>query len=97
MRRVTGWAAGVFVGGLSIPMVVCAQERPWEWHPMWGMWGAWGIGMMLMMLVFWGLVIVGVVFAIRWLVAQGKESRADSAAQHSPGAVRAGGDRQGRV
>jgi hypothetical protein len=28
---------------------------------MWGMWGAWGIGMMSMMLVFWGMVIVGIV------------------------------------
>jgi putative membrane protein len=49
-------------------------------HPMWGMWGVWGIGMMLMMLVFWGLVIVGIVLAIRWLVSQGKEPRAADAA-----------------
>ena len=45
-------------------------------HPMWGVWG---IGMMLIMLLFWGLVIVGVVLGIRWLVTQGKESRSDSA------------------
>ena len=44
-------------------------------HPMWGMWGAWGIGMMVTMLVFWSVVIVGMVLAIRWLVNQGKESR----------------------
>jgi putative membrane protein len=43
------------------------------------MWGVWGIGMMLIMLLFWGLVIVGVVLGIRWLVSQGKESRSDSA------------------
>lgn len=43
------------------------------------MWGVWGIGMMLMMLLFWGLVIVGIVLGIRWLVNQGKESRSDSA------------------
>lgn len=54
-----------------------APERPWEWgwggHPMmWG-WGAWGLGMGLMMLVFWGLVIVGLVLAIRWLLVQGRE------------------------
>ena len=49
-------------------------------HPMWGVWGIWGIGTMLMMLVFWGAVIVGVVLGIRWLVSQGKEPRpADSA------------------
>ncbi len=49
-------------------------------HPMWGMWGAWGIVMMLMMLVFWGLVTVGIVLAIRWLMHQGKETRAADAA-----------------
>jgi len=39
------------------------------------MWGVWGIGMMLMMLVFWGMVIVGIVLGIRWLVTQGRGSR----------------------
>ncbi|HSC71610.1 MAG TPA: SHOCT domain-containing protein [Candidatus Methylomirabilis sp.] len=59
------------------PSVAAAQERPY-YHGEWGMhpmWGVWGIGMMLMMLVFWGAVIVGVVLGIRWLVSQGKESR----------------------
>jgi putative membrane protein len=52
----------------------------WDMHPMWGMWGLWGIGMMLGMLVFWGLVITGVVLGIRWLVRQGSaESKGDRA------------------
>ncbi len=58
-----------------------AQERYYEWrwemHPMW--WGVWGVGMMLMMLLFWILVVVGLVVAIRWLIAKGKPSRSDSA------------------
>ena len=33
--------------------------------------GIWGIGMILIMLVFWGLVIAGMVVGIRWLVTQG--------------------------
>jgi uncharacterized membrane protein len=53
-------------------------QRPydWEWetHPMWWMWGAWGIGMMLIMLLFWGAVVVGIVLAIRWLLRQGENS-----------------------
>jgi putative membrane protein len=61
--------------------MLLAQDRPWEggWgmHPM--MWGAWGVGMMLIVLLFWALVIVGIVLAIRWLVTQGKEPRADRA------------------
>ncbi len=60
-----------------------AQERVYEWgwgmHPMWGLWGIWGIGMMLFMFLFWGLVIVGIVVGIRWLVRQGRPEVADSA------------------
>ena len=70
---------GVF--GMGVPVWAWAQERPYEYgwgHPMWGAWGPWGIGMMLMMLVFWGLIIVGLVLGIRWLVTQGKEPRTDS-------------------
>jgi len=67
--------------GAGIPVTAWAQERPYDYgwgHPMWGAWGPWGIGMMLMMLVFWGLVIVGLVLGIRWLIAQGKDPRTDS-------------------
>lgn len=35
--------------------------------------------MMLMMLVFWGLVIAGIVVGIRWLARQGWDSRPDAA------------------
>jgi len=59
-----------------------AQNRPWEswgWHPMWGMWGMWGIGMGLFMLLVWGLLIVGLVLGIRWLLSQGRDARSDSA------------------
>jgi uncharacterized membrane protein len=45
----------------------------WGMHPMWGFWGACGIGMMFFMLLFWGLVIVGIVLGIRWLISQGKQ------------------------
>jgi putative membrane protein len=38
-----------------------------------------GIGMMFMMLVFWGLAIVGLMLGFRWLVTQGRESRSDTA------------------
>ncbi len=41
--------------------------------------GAWGFGMMLVMLLLWGLVIVGLVIGIRWLFGQGKKSRSDTA------------------
>jgi putative membrane protein len=80
--RWTTLASGL-CGGLSsivaLPISAWAQERPWGWHPMWGMWGAWGLGMMLFMMVFWVLVIAGLVLGIRWLVTQGRESRSDTA------------------
>ncbi len=63
--------------------MLTVQERVYEWgwsmHPMWGLWGAWGLGMMLMMLVFWAVVIAGLVLGIRWLTHQGAEARRDPA------------------
>jgi putative membrane protein len=44
------------------------------------MWGIWGIGMMVLMLLFWAVVIIGLVAAIRWLARQGREPRRDDAA-----------------
>jgi putative membrane protein len=43
------------------------------------MWGAWGLGMMIMMILLWGLIIMALVVGIRWLLSQGKETRSDSA------------------
>jgi putative membrane protein len=48
-------------------------------HPMWGVGGMWGLGMMLMMVVFWGVIIAGIVLGIRWLSAQGGGSSPDRA------------------
>jgi uncharacterized membrane protein len=80
---------------------VLVQERGYEWgwgkHPMSGVWGVWGIGMMFFMLLFWGLVLVGVVLGIRWLISQGKETRSDSALEIPATAICARGDQQGRV
>lgn len=64
MRRIKSWVMGM-IAGWAVPSVALAQERAYEWgwgmHPMWWMWGAWGIGMMFVMLVFWGVVIAGIV------------------------------------
>jgi putative membrane protein len=74
--RRTGAFAGLV---LLLADVAAAQERPYEWgwgmHPMWGVWGVWGLGMMVMMLVFWGVVIVGIVLAIRWFASPRHEPR----------------------
>jgi putative membrane protein len=48
-------------------------------HPMMFMWGAGGLVMMLMMLVFWGLVIAGLVIGLRWLIGQRRLGQRDEA------------------
>ncbi len=78
MRSMAVYVTAV-LGGLLMPIVAWAQERPYDYWGMHYLWGPWGIGMMLMMLVFWGLIIVVLVLGIRWLVTQGREPRADSA------------------
>ena len=78
MRSMAVYVTAV-LGGLLMPIVAWAQERPYDYWGMHYMWGPWGIGMMLMMLVFWGLIIVALVLGIRWLVTQGREPRPDSA------------------
>jgi putative membrane protein len=66
-----------------VPAAAFAQDRSYEWgpgmHPM--MWGAWGFGMMFMMVLFWALVVVGIVLLVRWLLGQGKVSRSDTAVE----------------
>ena len=74
---------GVLITAWLAPGRGWAQERTYEWssgmHPMGLMWGAWGIGMMLMMLVFWGLLVAGVVVGIRWIARQDRSARPDTA------------------
>ena len=52
-------------------------EWHWEMHPMW--WWGWGIAMMLIMFLFWGLVITGLILGVRWLLNQGKPARSVTA------------------
>ena len=42
----------------------------------WNSFGGWGMGMgFVFMLLFWGLVILGIAVLIRWLLAQSPPSR----------------------
>lgn len=47
---------------------------PWGW----GMGAGWGFGVfgMVFMLVFWVLIIAGIVLVVRWLVEQGRPGSA---------------------
>jgi putative membrane protein len=67
---------------LLAPVPALAQAQDWDrWpmHPMWGIWSLWGFAMMAMMLLFWGVVITGIVLGIRWMLSTGRLPRADAA------------------
>ncbi len=76
------WARGVLLFVLVDPSFALAQDRTWEWrwgmHPMMFMWGVGGV-MIVMMLVFWGLVIAGLVLGVRYLAAHGRTGGRDEA------------------
>ena len=69
--------------GVLEPARAIAHDRTWEWqwsgHPMIFFWGAGGLVMMLMILVFWGLIIAGLVIGLRWLIGQGRAGGRDDA------------------
>jgi len=67
------------LGRLAAQSQERAYEGGWGMHPMWEVWGAWGIAMMVMMFLFWGIVIVGIVLGIRRLMGQGRERQQDAA------------------
>ena len=70
-------AIGSLGGILSSPFSASAQPwrgyygpgMMWDWS-----WGGWFLGP-VMMLLFWGVVIVAVVFAVRWLASAGTPDR----------------------
>jgi putative membrane protein len=83
MRTGTGLLLPAALNLSFAPAAAWAQDRPYDWgggmHPMWWAWGAGGVVMMLMMLIFWGLIIAGIVLAIRWLMRQRNGLRPDRA------------------
>ena len=54
---------------------------PWGW----GMGGGWSGGAfgMIFMLVFWALIIVGIVLVVKWFVEQGRRGSASDAGGES--------------
>lgn len=80
-KRLVNALLALSVALVSLPAhAQAATERPYSWH--YG--GDWGWGHMIfgsmMMLLFWGVIIVGVVIVVRWLTGgPSKESRSSPA------------------
>ena len=43
------------------------------------MWGGWGMGW-IFMIIFWGLIVLGLILLIRWLVGMTKTARVEESA-----------------
>jgi len=65
------WFLAVLVlSNLYLSPALAQSGRYSNWHMGRWMMGGWGTGWfgMIFMLLFWGLIIVGLVFLIRWLI-----------------------------
>jgi putative membrane protein len=43
------------------------------------MWGWWGMGW-IFMIIFWGLIVLGLIFLIRWVVGMAKATKSEESA-----------------
>ena len=86
-RRTTGvGSTATLLLGLSRQALAAGAENwgPWGMHMMWG---SWGIGMMIMMFLICAAIIVGIVFAIRWLVMTSQAGQHAGTGQGSESAL----------
>ena len=74
MKRISQWSiAGIFVVLFFLAGDALAQWHGYDWGRGRGMMGGYGGGWFgsIIMVVFWIVVIIGIVFLIRWLVQSG--------------------------
>jgi putative membrane protein len=80
---------GLFLAGLLVPWAAQAQEYNERAH-MWG--DGWGWGQMIfggaMMIAFWGVIILLIVLAVRWLGSVGHGSSSGSSGKRAADILR---------
>jgi putative membrane protein len=83
MISLKSFVVGIFVSLISLFSIYSdtfAQPGRYEgWHPGPGMMSGWGMGWFggIFMIIFWILILVGLIFVIRWLIqttGRGRES-----------------------
>ena len=79
LAKVIGFVSLLVAGFLGTTPAWAQPGRYSDWHMGRWMMGDWGMGWfgMIFMITFWGLIIVGLVLLIRWLI-QNTSSRASS-------------------
>jgi putative membrane protein len=88
-KVLTGFLAIVALNSIYPGSAPAQSGRYDNWHMgpgMMGDWGMGGFGMIFMMILFWGLVIFGVIALIRWLI-QSTGGRSHSGAGTGPDAM----------
>ena len=86
MKHIKSISAGT-ITALALSIVffsstdAMAQSRRYEgWHMVPGMMGGWGMGWFggIFMMIFWVLVLVGLVFLIKWLIQTTNRVKSDA-------------------
>ena len=85
---ITGSAAAGTLAAAGAPNALAQWDRYGNWHMGPGMMHGWGMGWVggIFMIIVWVLVIVGLVFLVKWLV-QNTKSDADKSRPGSPSAM----------
>ena len=85
LRKWLSWSLGSFVlSCIYLSPAMAQSSRYNDWHMgRWMMGGGMGWFGMIFMLVFWGLIIAGVVLLIKWLVQNTGSNRSSVAATDS--------------